>query len=261
MAASLEWAALGMKTGAPVLTAMVGAVAGATGFGTRRTATTIAVNFAAGAFLAVAVLHLLPEAASNAGWLLAVLAAAAGGALCAGLARWAGGFCPACMSGHSAGAAAPNEAAGLDSTLQLGIPLVLVLALHSAFDGLALVGSGADHQADLVSLAVLIHKLPEGLAIAAVCRSTGMSVAGSLGLTAAVQSCTLLGLLGGLAGGALGGPVLGLGLGVVAGSFLYLAILTFSGERASSHRGLDAGTALAGSLVVVLARVFLGGGH
>src|SRR5207253_332919 len=104
------------------------------------------VHFGAGAFLSISILNLLPEAAEQAGWPPALLAATTGCLLCLALARWSGSFCPACAMGE-----------GHAGHLSVGAPLLTVVAIHCGLDGVPLAGSAARGMADAVSLAILIH--------------------------------------------------------------------------------------------------------
>lgn len=227
---------------------MFGGLLAVIGLGLRRNAAGMVVNFAAGAFLALAFVDLLPDAGRSAGWLAAVLATAAGVIMCAWLANWAGGFCPACMVGHAHG--------GL--RLEFGLPLACVVALHSAMDGLVLVGAPPGSAGlDLLSLAVLLHKLPEGMAIAAVSQGAGLKPRAALGLTALIEGCTLPGYLLGRAIGDVGGLLLGLTLGLVAGSFLYLAGLTLAENLPRREALPNRLVALSGALLVLLPQMAL----
>jgi len=229
----------------PVAAAMLGGVVGATSAGRHRRLTAVLVQFAAGAFAGLALFHLLPESAAGIGWLAAIAAAVAGFGACALLARWAGGFCPACDATHQH--AAP---------VRLGLPLLIVVAIHSGLDGLPLADAVRhSNSMALVSLAILAHKVPEGLAVAALCRSAGRSVAAALALTAAVEACTFAGMAIGMELGVSGGPLLGLCLAAVAGSFLYLAAITFEfGREATS--GIGAAVAGAGAILILVAQLF-----
>jgi zinc transporter, ZIP family len=271
---AVEWSGLIARAGIPVAAALAGGAVGAAGTGKSRIPASLIVHFAAGAFLAVALIHLLPEAAEGAGWPAALLGAAVGSGFCALLARWAGGFCPACLGGkedsrHGAGTLSPIPSPlgtarvqvwEQGGRLRLGIPLLVVVSVHSALDGLALVGEGRAHvgDVDLISMAVLLHKLPEGMAVAAVCRSLGMSAASALVVTAFVEACTFAGLLAGLLIGSIGERALSLGVGVVAGTFLYLVVLTFSRDRDAPYPLADAGAAVAGGLLILLSRLAVG---
>jgi zinc transporter ZupT len=243
---SIDWPGLLALGGVPVGVAMLGGVIGGVSTLRNRRITGALIHFAAGAFLGVALLHLLPEAAETVGWLPALLAAAGGGLFTALIGRWAGSGCPACEAG-------PEEAAAL----RLGTPFFIVVALHSGLDGIPLAGTGSHHTAELFSMAVLFHKLPEGMAIAALSRAGGRSLPAALGLTAAIESCTLVGLAFGVVLGLAHGPFLGLGLGAVAGSFLCLVGLSLVGIREATQPLLHAGVAAGGAFVILVARLAL----
>lgn len=261
------WQPLG-RAGVPVTAALVGGAVGAVGAGRREPATTLMLHFAAGAFLAVAVAYLIPEATRQAGWPVVILAVIAGWALPALAARRTGSACPACATGHGdhspatgSGAAAPeNEAhSSALAPVPLGLPLLLVVGLHSLLDGVALAGgAGGHHEAELLSLAVLAHKVPEGMAIAAICRSGGLNAGKALGVTALVEACTFAGVALALFAGMIGQPLLGAALGVVAGSFLYLVRLSLASIRRGAHPLLSTAAAAAGLLLVAAARAGLG---
>lgn len=245
------WSLAAARVGLPFGAALAGGLIGALGGGRNRTAAGLAVHFAAGAFLALVFLHLLPESGEQAGWAPAFVALAVGWTACAGVTRRSGAACPGCATGHTH-----------NGQLTYGVPLLAVVALHSTMDGLALAGAvGHGHAGELLSLAVLAHKLPEGMAVAAVCRAGGQSAARALGLTALVQSGTAVGFLAGVWLFQLGPLLLGLGLGVVAGSLLYLVFLTFRAEREAEHPVLNVSMAAAGALLVLAAHAAAGTGH
>lgn len=239
------WPELLLRAVLPVAVALLGGAAGALGTERDRALAMPFVHFAAGAFLAAALLHLLPEAAELGGWPLALAAAACGWAFCSRLSAWAGIGCPACEHGARPEGTRP---------LLLSRPLLAIVAVHSALDGVAL---GGPHGAAEVSLAVLLHKFPEGLAVAAVCRAAGAGVGGALLRTVAVEACTFAGLL---AAGALGRApegVLGAAVAVVAGSFLYLVALTWRGSRSGGYPASSAWIAVAGASAVMATRLTL----
>jgi zinc transporter ZupT len=221
------------------------------GAGHRRVTARLLVDLAAGALLALALVHLLPEAAELSGWLLALLAGAAGVWLSVALVRRAGGVCPACTPGT------PGTSPWIGAVY--GPPLLLIMGFHSSLDGVALAtAAGAHDSGEVVSLAILLHKLPEGLAIASVCRLSGRSILASIALTALVEGATLLGLALGLAVGTVAVPALGAGLGLVAGTFISLAALTWTSDRTGFDLRAGSAAALTGALVIVAARLATG---
>lgn len=241
----MEWPGVLLRAGVPVTAAVVGGVAGAIGAQSRRQLVRPLISFAAGALLAIALLHLLPEAFTHAGW-PALAAALLGGLLTMWLARLTGAACPAC-DGHEHRAFA----------IRLGAPSLLMLALHSILDGAALASTGhSHHSGEILSVAVIIHKLPEGLAIAALARAAGHSLPRAVLLTMAVQAFTFAGVGAAMALGHVAAPLFGIAMGLVGGSFLYLVSLALA--QPGSTRLQDGLTAVTGGLIVLLARLSLG---
>src|SRR3954468_7529254 len=111
-----------VRAGLPVAAALVGGAAGA-GLWTRRGSLGPLVHFAAGAFLGLALLDLLPEAAVPAGWPAAGGAALLGALATLFLSRWVGARCPGCALGH-----------GEVLRHRLGTPLLCVVGLHCILD-------------------------------------------------------------------------------------------------------------------------------
>lgn len=78
-----------------------------------------------------------------------------------------------------------------------GISALVGLSLHTFFDGVA-IASGfhvSDRLGILLFLAVLLHKLPEGVAMASVMLAGGQGPGRALGATAGLGAATLLGVL------------------------------------------------------------------
>jgi zinc transporter ZupT len=236
------------QAGLTVVAALLGSGASVLGLGERRTAARVLTQFAGGAFLAVALLHLLPEAASGSGWLVAFVAALFGWLAAALLGRYAGAHCPACDN-H------PESAVWV----RLRTSFVWVVAFHCVMDGLAMSGLAAHpEESGALVLALLAHKLPEGIALGSVFAGSGMRPAAAFGYTALIEAGTLLGTLLGVFVEGLG-PFLGPMLGLVAGSFVYLAVLTVIGSRDRTHPLWSAVPAVIGVLFIVAARLAFGG--
>ncbi|MGV3720638.1 MAG: ZIP family metal transporter [Actinomycetota bacterium] len=238
----------------PVIAGAAGGVIGA--FGSAGVEGKRAViGFAAGAFLALAVLHLIPEAAVEIGWPLALAAAALGYALSLAVSRRASSFCPVCsLTGeHAPEPTAPSPTVSHVEP-GIGAPLLLVVAIHCGLDGLALSGAGQHgHTAELMSLALLLHKLPEGMALAAVLRSQGQGIGRAIGITVLVEALTLAGVLLGATLLARGAWILSALTGGVGGSFVYLSGLTLLALMRQRRSNLL--SALAGALLLILGYV------
>jgi zinc transporter ZupT len=103
-------------------------------------------------------------------------------------------------------------------------------------------------------VALLAHKLPEGAAIAALARGTGASPGRALAITAAIQACTVVGYAGG-AVAPWSAPALGTALGLVAGSFLFVAGGALATAAVSRAPRRELGAAAVGASLIVLARL------
>lgn len=250
---SWAWNALLPAAMAPVLAGAVGGIIGALNAGGRRNATAGMISFAAGAFLVLACTHLIPEAASEIGWGAALLSGAVGCAASAWLARRTGAFCPACTLTH------PEDHAPTDppdpGDVGLGLPVLIVVALHSILDGLALTASHGHHSEELLTAVLLIHKLPEGMVVAAVLRTQGRSLPAAIVLTALVEAMMLFGVPLGSMVGVAGQAGLGAMTGAVGGSFLYLAGVTLSSALRSATGVRNGVAAAAGALLLLLVQV------
>ena len=112
---------------------------------------------------------------------------------------------------------------------------VLAFGLHELVDGIALAGWQVDHHhghQPTLPLAVVLHRLPLGLAIWTLLKPHGTRVA--VAALAAVAAATVVGYaLGGQLLGALDGQASGLFQGFLAGAFLH-AVLHQAGD-AGSH--------------------------
>jgi ZIP family zinc transporter len=199
-----------------VAAAAAGGIAGVLGKRTSHSVLCGLVSFAAGALLAVTLVHILPEAAMSTGWLKTSEAAAAGLLSFYLIGRFVYFICPACS------ASASEEHRGY---LTMGILLMITLAVHSTVDGIA-IAAGA-RSAPLVGILILVaisyHKVPEGLALVSVVRLAGFGRYKALLLTVLIEFTTGLGaFLGLVLLEGLNEFHIGLVLALVAGSFLYV---------------------------------------
>lgn len=260
MTATTEWILL--RAGVATAAALIG---GLVGISVKRVAhTTLCglVSLAAGALLAVTVVHILPEsaeaisAAGAPGWPLAMLGTLVGLAVFYLVGKYVYYMCPAC-------AATASERQ--EGYLRLGILLMVTLTLHSMMDGLAIAAGYERHDTTLgalILLAVSYHKVPEGLALVSVCRLAGWSRARSLIVTVAVELTTALGALVGV--WALSGAStlwLGLTLGFIAGSFLYTVGFATLKEMLEHERNSIIVYAIMGVLSILLVQAGLAGLH
>ena len=168
----------------------------------------------------VTLTDVLPDAKALLPWPAFLLATVSGYGLFWALGRFVAPLCPACSLPSS------DPSARLARSIPL---LLIVLGLHSAMDGVAVVvGDQITGRPNLLLLlAVSLHKLPEGLALALLLLGAGYARGKALGWTWAIESTTELGALGAVLG-LRHVPPFGLGLLMahVGGGFVYLITTT-----------------------------------
>jgi zinc transporter ZupT len=158
------------------------AVAGVIASGGRRARILVPIS---GAMLAaVALLALIPETASEIGWAVALLIAAAGYGLLEALDRMGLPVCPSCSHSHN-----------------FAGPLVAATSIHAFVDGwgmMAVKASSAEEVSTAILTALLVHKIPEGLALGAILRMSSGKAAPAVGLAILAEAPTLVGGVVGL---------------------------------------------------------------
>ncbi len=213
-----------MSSLGPVLAATAGLLVGPLmrGWTDRSPAAAAALHgFAVALVAGLCLLHLGPHAVAEGGW-AAVVGMAGGLAI------------PALM--HRYGRRADSA----------GVTLAF-LGIHAAIDGVALSALDAALTSS-VTLAIVAHRLPVGVAVAAQASSAQAAVR-SVGALAAL---TLGGwALGGTLAGGLPAPTVGALEGLVVGTLLHVG-LTHHGPLPAAGRRWRAGGALLGLAVVAL---------
>ncbi len=198
--------------------------------GTSRHLSPQVVAIGGGLLFGTSLFWVFPEMVSNAGWLYSVLLLAAGVTVLWLVDTFLFSICPSCSHTHNHHDCQQPPLHGFAG------PLLLATAIHSFLDGWSvrlLVGDSLASWA--VPAGMVLHKIPEGLAIGLITRKS-LSSAWKAALAAMlVESCTLLGAwiepAANRAGALQFGPVwTTCVLGLVAGSFLFLGYHTI-------HRG------------------------
>ncbi len=193
-------------TFAGVLGTGLGGLAGALG-GRVRGLVTAVLGFTAGLMAGIVCFELLPEGAALGGVWLTVVAAAAGVALVAALARWL-----------------PGETGDLEHT---GLLVLVAIALHNLPEGMAIGAGWAAVPALGVKLAIVIglHDFPEGMAITAPMAAAGRARPLRQTLLALLTGVpTGLGALLGVWMGSRSGQWGAICLGLAAGAMLYVTL-------------------------------------
>lgn len=131
-----------------------------------------------------------------------------------------------------------------------GVSALIGLSLHTFFDGVAIAsGFLVSHELGLLLfLAVLLHKLPEGVTISSVILAGGQSTARALGAAAVIGLATIVGVL--LTG--IAEPLARAGLALSAGVTLYVAASNLVPEIQSRRGGAAAVAFFGGTAGFVL---------
>lgn len=182
--------------GPPLLATLVG-VAGVflglwlTSAGRR---TRLVVPFSAGVLLGVVLFGLLPELVEEIGWPVTVLFFAGGYGVLFLINRFVAPICPTCAHDHA------HESC--ETVLHgFAAPLVGAIMLHAFFDGwsVATVQLSAQRGVRLaVAMAIVLHKIPEGMALGAMVRASVSSRSTALFWSVLAESTTLAGGILGL---------------------------------------------------------------
>lgn len=200
------------------------------------------VFIALGTLLAVTIFDVLPDAKQGLNWSVFLVAVGSGYLVFWLISRYLYSICPACAFAQtSTDSKLPvdvNDPAVARARALIWL-LTAALAVHCTVDGLAIVvGDDLVRGLDLaVLIAVIVHKLPEGMALALYLMSAGQRASKAVLWTTAVEMATLV---GGLAGAKLltAHSVFWLSLlfAHVGGGFLYLVVTTVGGLRDGQSR-------------------------
>ena len=185
------------------------------------------VPFAGGLLIGVSVFGLFPELVSEIGWAGGLLLFTTGYLVLRAINRYIVPVCPSCAPGHYHDAC--------DTFLHgFAAPLVVATAIHSGLDGWSIVT--AQFAAPLgvrlaLPLAVVLHKIPEGIALGAILRAAVASRGAALVWCLVAEGATLLGAGAGLElAPLLGETWLGYPLAIAGGFFFYLGFHAVHGE-------------------------------
>lgn len=193
------------------------------------------ISLGAGTLLGVAVFGIAPECLKSLRWWECLLAAGTGYGLFALISKYVFHVCPACAASHF-------DEALTHRFSEIAYGMMLALGIHCSVDGLALAAGSEPTAGSLglsMTLAICVHKLPEGLALGALLLGAGFGRGKMLACVAAVQSATILGgVPGWLFLRDLSGFWVALVLAHAGGGFLYLALHAVLGEILKHHKTL-----------------------
>lgn len=181
--------------------------------------TRVLIPLSGGLLIGVAAFGLFPELVPEIGWLRGAALVAAGYFLLHLLDRYAFSVCPSCAHDHSHD--------GCTEQLHgFAAPLLVATTIHACVDGwgLVAVGTGLHNPGagTAFAAALLLHKIPEGLALGTILRAAVDREWTALALCALVESATVLGGATGLwltPAGWVDYP-----LAIAGGTFLFLGV-------------------------------------
>jgi zinc and cadmium transporter len=204
------------------------------------------ISFGAGSLLGVALCGIAPECLESLKMWEFLLAGASGYFLFALIAKYVYHVCPACAASHF-------DAATTHRLAEFATAMMIALAIHCTVDGLAL-AAGNEEATPVglsITVAICVHKFPEGLALGALLLGGGVSRMKMLWLVAAVESTTILGgLLGWFFLQHASGFWLALALANAGGGFFYLALHAVIGEILKHHKALVLANFIAGFALI-----------
>lgn len=201
------------------------------------------VPFSGGLLIGVALFGVLPDLAGHYGWTAGVALLAAGVGALALFGRYVYPVCPSCSHTH-------DHESCARVLHGFAAPLIAAACLHAFLDGLGI--SAAQHEdaggfGAVLVFGVILHKVPEGVALGIMLRASVGSRAAAFAWCALAEGATLAGAVFELAvtGRAGAGWVTG-ALALAGGSFIYLGFHAVHGEW--RRRGAPAvGPALTGA--------------
>jgi zinc transporter ZupT len=189
--------------------------------------TRLMVPFAGGLLMGIALFGLLPELTEQLGLARGVLLVAAGYLILRLINQRLFPVCPSCTHDHDHNACAT-------ALHGFAAPLIVAAAIHSTLDGWSIVTAQAAAPAGVrlaLPLAMVLHKIPEGIALGAILRAAILSRWPALSWCLLCEGCTLIGGAAGLGlAPVLGQAWIGYPLGIAGGTFVYLGFHAVHGE-------------------------------
>jgi len=181
--------------------------------------TRMLIPLSGGLLVGVALFGLAPELVADMGWARGIALVVAGYLVLHGLDRFAFSVCPSCAHDHKHEGCA-EELHGF------ALPLLAATAIHAVVDGWGLatvpLAAHAPGAVTAFSAALLLHKIPEGLALGTILRAAVDREWTALALAALVESATVI---GGAAGVWLTPAAwINYPLAIACGTFLFLGV-------------------------------------
>jgi len=206
------------------------------------------ISFSAGALFGAAAFSILPETYDTVGLLELIVGIVSGYLVFWLVSRYYFHICPACSAHHFD----EQTTKKFSEIVKL---MVTALSFHSLFDGIAITGgSGHSHFGDnSVFFAILVHKFPEGLALASLMFGAGYKRNKIILYVVLVELTTVIGAVIGifLLDFHISELIIGFLMAHIAGGFIYLAFHAIMGEMLEHHTKLVVTFFSLGGLVIL----------
>jgi zinc transporter ZupT len=211
------------------------------------------ISFSAGALMGAALFALLPEAGNSISLIEVSLSISSGYFLFFFISKYYSHICPACSASHF-------DEKTTKKFSEIFLTLFTALSFHSFLDGIAITTSVEQFdKVGSVFLAILIHKFPEGLALASLMFGAGYSKIKVLLYVALVEITTVI---GGLVGfyflqEGVSPLLMGILLAHISGGFIYLSFHAIFGEMLKNHTVLVLSNFIFGALIILLSTLYI----
>ncbi len=207
------------------------------------------ISFAAGTLFGAAFFHIIPEAFPALVWWELLIALGSGYGVFYLISHYLF-ICPACSASHF-------EEQTPERFRSIAMLLAIGLSIHSTMDGIAVsLGHEVGGGLSTLFLGVVIHKFPEGLTLCALLIQGGFGKVKSVILALILELSTVLGwFLGDYLFIHTSSRMIQWVMLHAAGGFLYLAFHAVLGEVKKHSPRIVFGSALAGALLMLAARL------
>lgn len=210
------------------------------------------ISFSAGALFGAAAFTILPEAYESNTIIMLLIGIISGYLVFWLISKYYFHVCPACSASHF-------DEQTTKRFSEIVMLMITALSFHSFFDGVALTNGGEHLQGDSNSIfvAIAVHKIPEGLALASLMLGAAYSRNKIILYVTLVELTTVLGAVAGvyLINANISQEVFGLIMAHIGGGFIFLAFHAIMGEMLKNHTKLVLISFGFGSLLILAARL------
>lgn len=192
------------------------------------------ISFSAGALLGAALFVLIPESAENLAAIEIIIGVLSGYLLFWFISKYFSHVCPACSASHF-------DEKTTHKFSEIVLTLITALSIHSLLDGMALsTGNNIHSQNESILAAILTHKFPEGLALAALMFSSSYPKQKIIIYVTLVESTTVIGTIIGtyLFQSGISPVITSAIMAHIAGGFIFLSLHAVLGEMLKNHTRL-----------------------